>query len=474
MNATIIIAASSILLACVAFAFFVLRDGSDEAGGKSGSLSFSGDGTQINMKYEINNKKTTVFVEDGAHSALWMKTDVARYTSEEVYLYRVVEFENGVANSCRINKSRDQENINNLVNSITVSEDQDTPTYTITEADFEGNAVEISVTATVGDVTMPEFDWSTCLDIGDPKDPFREDGDSRKVLETMIGAEERALGATTASNLAQNVYNAPDGSAGGVHCFDGSSVDISPIIHKIPSIIREAIEYVMGGSLPTSADGQACYMQSDCNFAFRGSDDNADWVDNIGGAWLNTENVNGRSVHAGFFNQFNNLRTAAGLDAKVEACSNPTFIGHSLGGAMANVAHTYYGKGEINTYAGASPYKDTDIFISGKRTYHEYDPVPYLANFEDFEHGGGATYKIHWKCTSGKSWSLCPGDWCCKGGQWKVSSEGVTNNPRFGGWDAAMDVAWNAASLKEYCDGGDGCVGTHFHSMSAHYQNWGV
>merc|ERR1712146_739803 len=92
-----------------------------------------------------------------------------------------------------------------------------------------------------------------------------------------------------------------------------------------------------------------------CMFAFRGSDDNADWADNILGAvWV--EYHNGKLVHKGFINQLNQLVSGTSINNEVAGCGNPIFVGHSLGGAMSYAARAYWGKGRINNYAAPAAY----------------------------------------------------------------------------------------------------------------------
>lgn len=480
MNATIIIAASSILLACVAFAFFMLQGGSDElTGSKSGSMTFTGEGHEYTVKYQgmvgDDVMSLTIFIDDGTHSALWVKTykdgEDEEYETEEIFLndaatYDVVEFENGVATSCRSGKGRDQEAINKMIDSINFDGGD---RYSITEEDFDGAPVTILVTASVGDVTMPEFDWSTCQSIGDPLDPFR-DGDSRKALEAMFETE-RGLGITDASRLAQDVYERV------TKCVDATSW------------INEDIK------------GQACYLKEGCNFAFRGSDDNADWADNIlGSVW--TEEKNGAWIHVGFYNQLTTLIQGSNLEAEVKDCDNPVFIGHSLGGAIANVAHTYWDKGTINTYAGPGPYMGrrslpctggeryhhcyykwvrwwwpktkrvcewrhtarscpkTWTHVNGKRTFHEYDPVPYATNIVKYNHGGGECYKIQW-VRDNRWWVFWD-----RSGSFQSIKIGISNEPYYNKFKTIWAIGQNIASLWS--------GGTHYHSMSVHYRPFGV
>ena len=78
-----------------------------------------------------------------------------------------------------------------------------------------------------------------------------------------------------------------------------------------------------------------------CTFAFRGSDDLTDWVSNGAGVFYATT-VRGKRLHGGFVDEFNKLQSR--ISGDVAGCGSPTFVGHSLGGAMATVAANYYGK----------------------------------------------------------------------------------------------------------------------------------
>ncbi|GMH62091.1 hypothetical protein TrLO_g3223 [Triparma laevis f. longispina] len=478
MNVTIIVAASSLMLACLAFAFFYLTGGSDKSFGRSsGTISFSGAGVDYDMKYQVGDDgmSITIFIEDGTHSALWVKTAKdGEFEGEEIFLndaaaYQVVEFENDVATSCRVNTGRDQERINKMISSI--SYDGGSDTYSVTEDGFDGSPVTISVTFSEEETTLPQFDWSTCKSIGDPVDPFVE-GDSRKVLESIVEVE-RALGFTDAGNLALDAYD--QGT-----CVDASSV--------------------FGDFL-----GKACYLKREeepCSFGFRGSDDNADWADNILGAYK-TEFYNGAKIHAGFYNQLKTLIKNSDIEKEVGLCENPIFVGHSLGGALANVAHTYWDKGEINTYAGPGPYSggrsepctkeyqscrwteeksgkgkkkrvqkcitksrlDTctkSHHVTGKRTYHEYDPVPYATNLAGYDHGGGIGYRIQWECDCWNPW-YCPFDWGCNDGRWVSKHIGTTNEPTADVFSTLSDIAQNIYSYATN-------DGAHYHSMSVHYK----
>ena len=97
----------------------------------------------------------------------------------------------------------------------------------------------------------------------------------------------------------------------------------------------------------TYEDGNACVMQEDCSFAFRGSNDFQDCASNAAGVFY-AMSVNGQPMHGGFVAELEKLR-AVGLDSAVGDCGSPAFIGHSLGGAIASVAEQHYGKCSVYT-----------------------------------------------------------------------------------------------------------------------------
>ena len=82
--------------------------------------------------------------------------------------------------------------------------------------------------------------------------------------------------------------------------------------------------------------------------------------------------VSDRTIHGGFVSEFNKAKSF--IDGK--SCSDPTFIGHSLGGAIAEVARVHFNKGTVVTY-GAPQLFDNNMgcYHDGERYYHEDDPV---------------------------------------------------------------------------------------------------
>ena len=120
------------------------------------------------------------------------------------------------------------------------------------------------------------------------------------------------------------------------------------------------------------SDNNLCVTYpASCTFVFRGSDDAADWISNARGAFSATT-INGRTLHGGFVHEFN--KAISFINSK--SCSNYKFIGHSLGGAIAEVARVYYGKGEVTTYGAPQLFDhDRTKYDSGERYFHEEDPV---------------------------------------------------------------------------------------------------
>jgi len=140
-------------------------------------------------------------------------------------------------------------------------------------------------------------------------------------------------------------------------------------------------------------NGNACARKFGCTFAFRGSDDIDDWIANIGGAFW-TRNVDGLEVHGGFYDEFSGLlsktSTATGnnMEYDIDNCgSSTTFVGHSLGGAMATMAFNYFKAktgwlASVYTFGSPMVYKNFQgpstcrrTRSQGMRIFHEGDPV---------------------------------------------------------------------------------------------------
>jgi hypothetical protein len=174
--------------------------------------------------------------------------------------------------------------------------------------------------------------------------------------------------------------------------------------------------------------GSACVLVSDCNFAFRGSDDISDWLSNAGGIF--TASVN--NLHAGFNTEFNKLK--GDIDAAVGACPNPKFIGHSLGGAMATVAHQTYGKGTVATFGAPQLFDNNPgCAAGGYRLYHEEDPVAgnVFGLNAGYWHGTMGT-EIYWKCTQ-RNWLGI-----CKNSSYKTRDTSCSANS--GTWDTNVNA----------------------------------
>lgn len=157
---------------------------------------------------------------------------------------------------------------------------------------------------------------------------------------------------------------------------------------------------------------------TNCKFAFKGSDHPLqggladDWINNLVGYFTDYVNVNGYQVHSGFHAEFETVRKA-GLDAYVAKCSNPEFIGHSLGGAMANIARVHYNKGTVTTFCAPRTFKKgTGCPIAGNgRVFSEFDPVAGggFGLTDAFEHGQSGL-RVYYKCVQRSWW----GWWCDK------------------------------------------------------------
>ena len=232
--------------------------------------------------------------------------------------------------------------------------------------------------------------------------------------------------------------------------------------------------YDVDNSLNCYASTSACYeyenafaYRDDCKFVFRGSNDIWDYVSNAKGV-LDVAKVGHGSitlsnqgygrlatgefyVHVGFASELKKLTDHTGLSRDVSSCPHNEleFIGHSLGGAMANIAKIYYGMGNVVTFGapqlfyfshtfpgkykkqgacgvfspqycapcnadwgpavplvcewvhGETVYFGSahDCYMGGIRLFNEYDPVPgnLCGANSAYWHTGGAT-KMVWHC----------------------------------------------------------------------------
>jgi len=154
----------------------------------------------------------------------------------------------------------------------------------------------------------------------------------------------------------------------------------------------------------TYSYGNACVIVEGCNFAFRGSDDLWDWVSNIAGSVASVK-VNGQWMHSGFYLEFWKVRSQ--INSKARSCGHSAkWIGHSLGGAMANVARQYYGKGTVHTFGAPASYDGKSSRFSGSRMWHDCDPVPSWALALGRHHAHGST-KVYEACTKRSWWGKC-------------------------------------------------------------------
>lgn len=237
--------------------------------------------------------------------------------------------------------------------------------------------------------------------------------------------------------------------------------------------------------------GEACWQASGCNIAFRGSVDNSDWASNFHSA-LKTENsARGTPFGAGFLYQFNVIKANSAYQNVVNACSNPVFIGHSLGGAMAVIAREDAGKGIVHTFAGARAYKNNvGCSLGGRRVWHESDPVPSVP-FDSW-HANEYSTKLYEKGEVNISCGSCRWCRCCwcetkraarRATCWAskvqsgaacthVSTKADNNSP--GGCQASANVALGIVRNILNVFGSNAADATHFHSMGTYYNERAV
>ena len=166
---------------------------------------------------------------------------------------------------------------------------------------------------------------------------------------------------------------------------------------------RKAKEAYNGGTCVNNA----CVTISGCTFAFRGSDDLWDWVSNLGGAVF-TSTIGGARVHGGFAYEYLQLYNNGKLN-RARSCRQPHWVGHSLGGAMANVARQHWGKGTIWTWGAPATFNNNwNHRWQGMRYWHDGDPVPSSVAALGRHHAHGSM-KFWDYCSSRHWWGWCTG-----------------------------------------------------------------
>ncbi|GMH50790.1 hypothetical protein TrRE_jg394 [Triparma retinervis] len=465
MNATIIVAASSMVLAIFAVVFFLLQNAAD--GGMTvayGEMTIpQEDGTStVSAKYAMDGATKTVSFSAGGYTSMMTEFFDAD-GSRNIQSY---EWDTDGPVLCRFNLQRDFDRFDAMkvsMDSVTVGEGS---TISVTDGDFE-QTTELNVEYTMIEGAAPA-DWlpapideDTCWELEKTFEYAADESTDDRML--------RELGATAASNLAQSVY-----STATCHSTNDG----------------------MGWT-----EGEVCYDVSGCSLSFRGSDDGADWVDNIMGStyWTNGHN-SGKKIHGGFYNQYKSWYDQAwgNVPQSFKNCgSNKIWIGHSLGGAIAAVASLELG-GRINTYAGPKPFHSSVGRIqTGARTYHESDPVPQQPFHNRHGCGGSgcSLMKVWEKCTRNAfsasipypcscGWRGCRTCWYnlfdgpCIGWSTQTSMESSISNPLKRPYGSGTGSAI-FQNIKELVlgffttTGSCASAGGHFHSMSACYQPYG-
>jgi len=159
-----------------------------------------------------------------------------------------------------------------------------------------------------------------------------------------------------------------------------------------PSVCFDSSDGWCGGACPGGNRGQFqssfatasdnVWEPSPCVFVFAGSDDWKDWEENIWGAFTTqtVQKLEGGSVqvHSGYFASASRLDSwVAGRLGENQCGSCATFVGHSLGGAIATIFQVKYG-GKAVTF-GAPPVfsQDHDCVAGGdhSRFFSDHDAV---------------------------------------------------------------------------------------------------
>ena len=230
-----------------------------------------------------------------------------------------------------------------------------------------------------------------------------------RTLYTDTRSSHRDLSATPASNAAEDSYSKQTACINvrswaldfrGQACYYQVPNTCIFAFRKSPSTLNAIV-------LPFSNLHYTLWNRIDLLPIAGGSDDKADWADNILGS-VATQHSAGWNVHFGFWRQLDALIANTGLGTAVNRCTNPVgfrcasrpaiassvtshnsrthwhaqvWVGHSLGGALAYVARVRFNKGTMNTYATPAVFRNFRNAFSGARTWHEHDPIPYATSY---------------------------------------------------------------------------------------------
>jgi hypothetical protein len=360
MNAQVVIAVSSLVvgLFCVIFFYLAAQEGFDENSVFWGTLSIDGDDS-ISIK----------FSQDGVRTLLATHNDGTKEFITELE-GELVHF-NYDASGTLIKCGSDGHVATTQLNSFFV----DVVDGVIRVGDEPGDGDEASVTLTYSFTegeAAPDFL---------PDVPSHEDCKAAAVAGgRRLNEVKEAVSPSTDRRLSEESYMAND-------AYNWCSYEESS----------------------WNGWGTACVIVNGCKFAFRGSNDASDWISNGFGVF-NSVNRNGKVLHGGFVKEFDLL--APHINGLVAGCSNPSFIGHSLGGAISSVARTNYGRGTTFTWGQPKVYDDNVGCVEGSggiRMYHEDDPVPgNIFGFMGSYHHGKSGIKLYKEtCCTSSSWGVC-------------------------------------------------------------------
>ena len=176
--------------------------------------------------------------------------------------------------------------------------------------------------------------------------------------------------------------------------------------------------------------GNTKILKRGCTIAFAGSDDGGDWAYNFLGVFY-SRSVAGKSVHGGFADIYS--RVAGKVASFASGCSNPKFIGHSLGGALATIAQLNNG-GHVWTIGAPGPFKTNyGCIVPGTRYVAESDPVPHtMTRVAGLAH---ATPAIEQQWYYSWGWKFKTVNKGCNHGYWtawKIWQHSSTNGDYYG------------------------------------------
>jgi len=437
MNATIVISTTSVLVGLVCFAFFLLaskehankpiwgiikgtEEGSEDEELGTGTIWFSRDESGVvsikipddfdpsssSGSYHVLTKRPGQFYEEVVRFDYDSNNNLTKCEGDHVD--HIAEYEKFTS---KVIEAAD----NTLLVEFTDEDITHSPKTIHLEYEVTVGTVPAHISGLYEPATLEECQafWET------------GQGERRRALQAESVLSGKPVGQL---EMEQNYLSAFDAAP-----FDD---EVNPIVHG------RRLGY-WGGLAAGAYNGgycvdNACVTKHGSNtFAFRGSDDGADWYSNLwSGIW--DTSVGGHKMHHGFVDEFNRLRSWVQSNG---GSSSASFVGHSLGGGIATVAAEYFGGGTVVTFGAPAPYSNNPGCVIGGdyRTYHKHDLVPYAASIIGYEHGQNSRMMYTSSSSCGKG--------CTRSTNSISYGRGCNGQPSF--WDG---LGFSGHSMDQYRD----------------------